>query len=37
MATGRLTDLRDAALDQRLRYSDSSLVGVLGALLRERL
>jgi integrase len=31
-----LTDLWDAALDQRLRYSGSSPVGVLDALLRER-
>lgn len=31
-----LTDLLDAALDQRLRYSGSSPVGVLDALLRER-
>jgi hypothetical protein len=30
-----LTDLWDAALDQRLRSSDSSPVGVLDALLRE--
>jgi hypothetical protein len=31
-----LTDLWDTALDQRLSYSDSSPVGVLDALLRER-